>query len=96
LPARPSEGAGWSPDGSSLVYASSSGLHVVTADGSATRTIAGRAYGTPTWSPDGSRIAFLAFVGGCCETILATIAPDGSGRRDVAHTNGRAGIAWSP
>ena len=63
-----SVGTAWSPDGTRLAYASSSGsdhgglqLWTVSVDGSAPRLVAsdvGSDGGGPVWSPDGSRIAF--------------------------------------
>ena len=55
-------------------------LHSVGADGSKLTRL-GDTTGTPAWSPDGSRIAFLRKDGD--KTILSEIAPDGSSMTNV-------------
>jgi Tol biopolymer transport system component len=64
----------WSPDGKLLAYVSEEStydlaLWVINADGSGRRQLAALdsytgGIDTPTWSPDGSRVAFTAFRGG--------------------------------
>jgi len=56
-------GLAWKPDGLSLAFGGAynyaSGLFVMGADGSSvTRVLGGYGFGHPSWSPDGSRIAF--------------------------------------
>lgn len=93
----------WSPDGTRLAYAGGTAdsvdIHVVGADGRNDAVVAG-GWGSqfePTWSPDGTMIAFLT------EQLrvpfaLAVVRADGSNRRtyqgpDV--TSARA-FAWTP
>jgi Tol biopolymer transport system component len=62
----------WSPDSRLLVFTDGFGLHIVTRSGDSLRTInPGGSF--PSWSPDGSRIAFSAF------NKIWFINPDGSG-----------------
>lgn len=98
-------GLAWSPDGSRLAFHSVRGsgqgqVYVVGADGSGLRQLtrspplsarAGLSGGaSPTWSPDGSRIAFRRF------GLLYTMAPDGSDVRRVEGVLTDRAIAWNP
>ena len=87
----------WSPAGRWIVY------EEPTPEGSHVRRVAVSGAGRdrrladgelPTWSPDGSRIAFTS------GPDVFTMRPDGSARRRVARSRRRdadiAGIAWSP
>ena len=48
--------------------------------------------GTPVWSPDGKRIAYLGLLG-----AIFTMRPDGSGRRRLARTGTADSLpTWSP
>ena len=87
-----------SPDGRTIAFASKrSGtfdIYVMNADGTRTRRLTSTPHddGNPTWSPDGSRIAFGRGVGD-----LYVMNADGTGARAV--TKGRAEEtepAWSP
>ena len=90
----------WSPDGRLIAYTSlgqgGNGLHVVAADGTGDRVLAGRGFQHPTWSPDGSLIAgtrgTLEEPG--IERTLVVARADGGGERTVA-TNA-TGPFWSP
>ncbi|WP_420437262.1 cell wall-binding repeat-containing protein [Candidatus Poriferisodalis sp.] len=69
-------------------------ITVAALDGSGRRALsAGDAWdSSPVWSPDGSRIAFIASDG-----RVLSVSPDGSGLRPIAagvHDDG--GLAWSP
>jgi Tol biopolymer transport system component len=44
----------------------------------------------PTWSPDGSRIAFVR------NGTLATMAPDGTDVREIQGVNPDGPMAWNP
>ncbi len=86
-----------SPDGSTIAYSSDKGgydarLWLVNADGSGARTI-GPTFGagTPSWSPDGSHIAFT---GDNANGKVFTIAADGSDLETVVP--GGLFPAWSP
>ena len=73
----------WSPDGSKIAYDSPGGIYIISADGGSPSHLAMGIY--PTWSSDGSRIAYLGsstrsmtiysipVVGGTPQTILADI-----------------------
>lgn len=91
-------GIAWSPDGSKLAASFGPSLEVqdiwvldgdgnnlkrLTTDGKSRR---------PTWSPDGS---LLAFVGGQPGAIT-TMAADGSARRPLAEALGQDNPAWAP
>ena len=64
----PLHGSGpvWSPDGRQLAYSTDSGIYVANSDGSDPRLLVlsdflhGRAVVGQTWSPDGTRIAFVS------------------------------------
>jgi hypothetical protein len=58
--------ASWSPDGSQITYAASSGqgLWIMSVDGSDKYRVVDGSVGSPDWSPDGSQIAFHMFQGG--------------------------------
>jgi Tol biopolymer transport system component len=103
----------WSPDGSKIAFAALpregsfdlEGLFVVAADGSGLDRLTECAPPGcttdwfPTWSPDGSRIAFSRLGGhqsqGTVE--LYRVNPDGSGLRRLADLPGYAETpAWSP
>jgi Tol biopolymer transport system component len=61
-------------------------------DGTGARVLVPGAAGSPAWSPDGKRIAFLHD-----GHNLALISPDGSGRRDLdVALSVNPHLAWSP
>lgn len=99
-----------SPNGAKVVFTSwDGGLYVVDAKGGTPRLIA-RSYpawwlGTPTWSPDGSRIAYTVYLEGApggSTVEIWTTNPDGSDPRQLVDLGkGRSGactgcLAWSP
>jgi Tol biopolymer transport system component len=95
----------WSPDGTKLVFSSSTRLHVVNVDGSGLRRITGPKDEIdigPAWSPDGGRLVFDSQGDGW--TDLGVVNVDGSGERQLAegsYTTGdpakvAGGDAWSP
>jgi TolB protein len=93
----------WSPDGTQIAFSTAARLHVggerrwdlrlyvVNADGSGlTRISRGRHQDSgPSWSPDGTRIAFTTRRG-----ELATMNPDGSNRTMLGRRGGDPD--WSP
>jgi Tol biopolymer transport system component len=103
-----SEGS-FSPDGREVVFsrAADHGLYMVDARGGTPRLIAKSSWyvGSPTWSPDGSRIAYTVYLefgpkGSTFE--IWTVNPDGTDSRqlvDLGQCGGAGcagGLAWSP
>jgi TolB protein len=100
----------WSPDGSKLAYVSSYSfpspwgqIVIVDADGSHAHVLATGTQGadmSPSWSPDGTRIAFEtvstpdADVGVHRTSVVSVIDVDGRHRAVVARD--ASGPAWSP
>ncbi len=96
-----------SPDGRRIVFARSgfdvtkdrerSTLWVVNADGSGLRPLLdpGREAGSPRWSPDGTRLLFVASVDDKREIFVRWM--DTGQETNLTHlTEGPGGIAWSP
>jgi Tol biopolymer transport system component len=90
----------WSPDGSRIAFISGSyssgfGVAVAKADGSGSATVSldASADAPPSWSADGSEVAFTT----TNDTDIAIVKADGSGRRllvqDVTHD---LAPSWSP
>ena len=88
----------WSPDGREIAIANGSTIEVVAADGTATRTIYDEAgdNANPSWSHDGTTIAFERLAGGRWSIWL--VAPDGTNAREapVAATANNRYPQWSP
>ena len=89
----------WSPDGSTIAFASKRGgsfdLYAMSADGSGTRRLTSTKEDDdqPTWSPDGDRIAFARGT----PSRLFLMAADGSGARRLTGEEVEEGEpAWSP
>lgn len=91
----------WAPHGKTILYASyrehesrGMGLWLVNADGTHRRVLArtpfGEGDGEPTWSPDGTKVAFVR----CCNPRIWTMNADGSGPREVLA--GGEQPRWSP
>lgn len=92
----------WSPDGSLIAYASGSGIFTIAAPaggsaGSATATplVNGAGNTDPTWSPNGSKLAFVSTRDGDAEVY--TMNSDGSGQTRLTTSSGSdIEPSWSP
>src|SRR4051812_13566659 len=86
----------WSADGRKLVYvrAGSDELRVINADGSGDTGL-GVTGGSPTWAPDGARLAVIRFTAAGYPQVVVMSA-DGTGATQI--TNGPAATdpEWSP
>jgi Tol biopolymer transport system component len=103
-----SGGLVWSPDGSTLAFQTrrdiplgtpvlgdNQSIYLVQADGSGLHRISDDGF-QPSWSPDGSRIAFLRSAG-FAEVRLYTMARDGSDVRLVEGVFAQpSSLAWDP
>jgi WD40-like Beta Propeller Repeat len=94
-------GGSFSPDGSKVVFATSGGMYTVDADGGTPRILA-EGGADPTFSPDGTKIAYFEFRDKPGHTLRVMNA-DGTGDRvllDSQAVNCRRPIlllpAWSP
>ncbi|HEU5215658.1 MAG TPA: hypothetical protein VFU30_08970, partial [Gaiellaceae bacterium] len=85
----------WSPDGARIAYDCGSRVHVLALHGSGYTTVptGSKAY-WPTWSPNGTRLAFSTRLSPSKMGEVYTVALDGSHRRLVA--TGGVAPAWSP
>lgn len=85
----------WSPDGARLAYVCGTQIRVLTVRGSGTKTIAINSDAFwPSWSRNGTRIAYSTQLKPTEKSGIYTVALDGSHRRLVAR--GGAAPAWSP
>ena len=96
----------WSPDATKLAYRCEPGfgapyasklphINVLTLAGSGFTTVPTRTPAFwPSWSPDGTRIAYSTALRAGADSSIYTVAVDGSHRRLVAHDG--AAPAWSP
>jgi len=89
-------GLAWSPDGRKLAFADGGGIHTVNADGTGdTRMPTGDGpAGWPTWSPEGTRLAFRSLNGDGGGIYVANL--DGTDRKQLTRETGDLDLAWSP
>ena len=87
----------WSPDGAQLAGASNGHIVVMNPDGSGIRQLTSGPEAvdeTPTWSPDGSKLAFAR------DTLdsftIFTVGADGTGLKQLAPGGCEMDPAWSP
>jgi hypothetical protein len=81
----------WSPNGKEIVYESGGNVIIQNVEEGKPRTlVVGK---VPTWSPDGTWIAYLDEH----EHNFYAIHPSGEGKRELFHSrDGTAGLYWSP
>lgn len=94
-------GAAWSPDGHTIAFCSrrtgTTQVYVMNPDGSGqTQLTSGPFSCSPSWSPDGTKIAFSRATGSFTEQIFL-MNPDGSALTQLtSFPGGAAGPVWSP
>ena len=84
-------GAEWSPDGQRIAYDAEqpdiwNEIRIVNQDGSGDRRLVGELRDNtvgPVWSPDGSTVAFVGFVGGGTTSRIHLINADGTNDRGL-------------
>ena len=89
----------WSPDGQWLLF-SNGGLFMAHPDGTAYRTILvdvtmGSYLYSPTWSPDGARMAFSAWREGQTTDLWTTLADGTNARRLTNDSASEDSISWT-
>jgi Tol biopolymer transport system component len=88
-----------SPDGRLIVYRSEPNdypeLWIMNADGTGQRQLTPDG-GFPSWSSDGSMIAYAPAGGPSGMSWIAIMNADGFGQRRLPHTDGGENPAWSP
>jgi Tol biopolymer transport system component len=104
-----SYGAAWSPDGRTIAFGRNdlsanegeenydTEIYTVDVDGAGEHQLTNDTFSDywPTWSPDGSKIAFVSDRGGQADVYLMN--PDGSGITPLTNsTVGEYQLAWSP
>lgn len=107
------DGPEWSPDGKRIAFTEANDfggkncshqqaqIYVMKRDGtSVTRVTSANGNLDPTWSPDGTKIAFLSIARNEDERFaVMTMNPDGSGKRKIADIDLPCvpeGLTWSP
>jgi dipeptidyl aminopeptidase/acylaminoacyl peptidase len=87
----------WSPDGQKLVFSLGTELYVIDRDGSNRVQLTNNSLNEfePTWSPDGTRIAFVRYDG---DYDIWVMNPDGTGETQLTDTPAifEDAPAWQP
>jgi Tol biopolymer transport system component len=92
----------WSPDGRSIAGVTESGIVLLAADGSSSRLLVARPrnvyYSGLVWSPEGTRLAYVACdEGGDSETCaIFVVGRDGSHEHRMTTGPGDGEPAWRP
>lgn len=73
--------ARWSPDGQAIAFRAKSGIWLMDADGSNLRELVGGS--TPSWSPDGKRVAYGGLSADGRYTAIWVVNADGDAARQV-------------
>jgi len=94
-----SDGSAWSPDGSQLLFADGDPVYVVNVDGSGMTKVGNGS--SASWSPDGTRIAYVHSGYRARTGYVSVAAPDGSGRVQIFRWGRGSGFGtgspvWSP
>jgi Tol biopolymer transport system component len=91
----------WSPNGDSIGYESFPNAYLIRADGRGWRRVVTEALGSPTWSPDGKRLAVIEDATTIKVVGIETnrvqrfaVTDDELGRNDVQFAP--TDLAWSP
>ena len=89
----------WSPDGSRIAFASTSGrsdLYAVNRDGSSERQLTSGPGNSlsPRWSPDGKSIAFERLRGSSSQVFV--VQADGTGEKQLTNEGKNGGPVWRP
>ena len=95
----PGTGYVWSPDSKKLAYNFNNSIYISNSDGSNKKQLTTLGYPgnySPAWSPDGTRMAFIA-VDGSGKYDLYTINVDGSNRQRLTNSLAtKYEVVWSP
>jgi Tol biopolymer transport system component len=94
----------WAPDGKTIAYRNASDIDVMNVDGTGVRTLVASCCGAPSWSPDGSKLAFYCFACSGGDAAVAVANADGTDiHMVVANSTGDYGgypnleaPSWSP
>ena len=89
-------GPSWSPQGDEIAYTAHGEVRAVRADGTGTPRVITRDLGTPTWAPDGRRLALTGGRPDWRYDSIYVVNADGSGLRRLTKHAYLGGFAWSP
>ncbi len=89
----------WSPDGHELAYGTASGVYAVSLEDGVVTNLSPVAVSDgaplPSWSPDGSAVAFLAFDPDRQVTGIVVASADGSGAYQLTNGAGVDVLGWT-